>query len=60
MKHPVLLLSLLALLTFGSARGQECGTPDLTQQAFEALPWYGDTLLLDQFYDSLTNVPPVG
>ena len=37
----------------------ECATPDLSEERFKQLPWYGNETFLDNFYDSLQRADPV-
>ncbi|MBX2964846.1 MAG: hypothetical protein KF845_01785 [Cyclobacteriaceae bacterium] len=52
----VLLLPCLALPLF--AQNNECGTPDISEEEYMALPWYGDEddTFLTNFYDSLNKI----
>ena len=36
-----------------SPEADTCGTPDPTEDEYQAYKWYGDTLYLDHYYDSL-------
>lgn len=37
----------------------ECSTPDISEERFKQLPWYGNEAFLDNFYDSLQTADPV-
>jgi len=40
-----------------------CGTPDISAEEYEALPWYGDESdypFLDRYYDSLASIYDAG
>jgi hypothetical protein len=37
----------------------ECATPDISEERFKQLPWYGNEAFLDNFYDSLQTADPV-
>ncbi len=55
-----ILLILTALVFIGPAsfsQTTECGTPDISETDYMALPWYGDEddSFLTNFYDSLNK-----
>jgi len=42
---------------------ETCGTPDMSADDYEALPWYGDESdypFLDRYYDSLASIYDAG
>jgi hypothetical protein len=49
-----LVLFCTTITTFAQ-QVNECGTPDISEEEFMALPWYGDEddSFLNNFYDSL-------
>ncbi|MBX2964848.1 MAG: zinc-dependent metalloprotease [Cyclobacteriaceae bacterium] len=58
MKKILLLVLLVQYVAFTlPAQNNECGTPDISENEYMALPWYGDEddTFLNNFYDSLEN-----
>jgi hypothetical protein len=52
-----LSMALLCLIQLAPAQEWECGTPDISEEEYTALPWYGDEddVFLNTFYDSLES-----
>ncbi|EMR04244.1 T9SS type A sorting domain-containing protein [Cesiribacter andamanensis] len=51
---PILLTGLLCLYSqISIAQTEECTTPDVSEQEYESIPWYGNPGYLDNMYDSL-------
>jgi len=55
MKQRILLFC-LSLFLLGEIQAQSCGTPELSESAFKALPYYGNNAFLQHYADSLAGV----
>ncbi len=56
MKLKLIFIFFLVLANSSSFAQDECGTEDITEKDFQALPWYGNNAFLEQYADSLANV----
>ena len=56
----ITLLLCFFLFSYTLYAQDDCGTPDISEEEYMEIPWYGDSTYLDNFHDSLMQAVGAG